>query len=364
VLPRGYQRPEIEVLLARAGNQRSESLCKPARDLFGNALLDEDPAAGRTGLAAVLDDRVDEDGHRGVQVGIGEDQLRRLAAQFERDGTVVSGGRLRDQGAGRGGAGEGDVVDAGVRGQRRAGLGAETGDDVEDALRQPGFRAEFGSPQQRQARVLCRFHDAGVAGRDGRAHRAPEDLHRVVPRHDVAGDAVGLADREHGIAVLVGNGLAVQLVRGARIELEVAGQGGGVAACLSHRLAGVQAFQQGEFFGVIRHDPGPLVEDPAARRRGGRAPGLAVGGSRRRDSTIDVGGRPPGQGSQGEAAGRIHDVDGFAAARGLRAVVDEMPVLSGFSDHGGSPRLMPCLLPVGCRARCCRAPGRFTIMIA
>ncbi len=64
----------------------------------------------------------------------------------------------------------------------------------------PDARGELGDAQQRQARVLGGLHDAGVAGRERAADRAPEDLHRIVPRDDVAGDAVRLAPRQHRVA--------------------------------------------------------------------------------------------------------------------------------------------------------------------
>jgi hypothetical protein len=50
--------------------------------------LDQQAAAGRAGLAGVLHDGVDDHRQRGVEIGIVEDDLRRLAAQFERDRAV------------------------------------------------------------------------------------------------------------------------------------------------------------------------------------------------------------------------------------------------------------------------------------
>ena len=64
----------------------------------------------------------------------------------------------------------------------------------------PTAGGELGDAQQRQARVLGRLDDAGVARRERAADRAPEDLQRIVPRNDVAGDAVRLAPRQHRVA--------------------------------------------------------------------------------------------------------------------------------------------------------------------
>ena len=57
----------------------------------------------------------------------------------------------------------------------------------------PTSAASSANAQQRQAGVLGRLDHAGVAGGERRAGAAAEDLHRIVPRDDVAGDAVRLA---------------------------------------------------------------------------------------------------------------------------------------------------------------------------
>ena len=116
---------------------------------------------------------------------------------------------------------------------------AEPGDDVERAVGQPDLGGELRDAQQRQAGVLGRLHHARVAGRERAADRAAEDLQRVVPRNDVARDAVRLAPGEHGVARGIGNRLAVQLVAGAAVELEVARARRDVGARLLQRLAAV-----------------------------------------------------------------------------------------------------------------------------
>ena len=128
---------------------------------------------------------------------------------------------------------------------------AEPGDDVERARGQARVRGELATRKQRQARVLGRLDDARVARGERAADRAAEDLHRIVPRNDVAGDAVRLAPRQHGVAVGVGNRLAVQLVAGAAVELEVAGAAPRVGARLLQRLAAVARLEQRELVGVV-----------------------------------------------------------------------------------------------------------------
>ena len=79
------------------GPTRSRAIASDdARDqLFVDRTLDQHPATGRAGLPGVLHDGIDDDGHRRVQVRVGEDDLRRLAAEFQRHRAVVSRGSLR-----------------------------------------------------------------------------------------------------------------------------------------------------------------------------------------------------------------------------------------------------------------------------
>ena len=58
----------------------------------------------------------------GVEVGVGEVDLGRLAAQLEGDPVDVGDGGLGHRDPGCGGAGEGDLVDLSVPGRRRSGL--------------------------------------------------------------------------------------------------------------------------------------------------------------------------------------------------------------------------------------------------
>ena len=62
--------------------QRRGLLDEPARELVGDRLLDQEPGAGQAdlpGVVVLLDREVDGQ----VQVGVGEDQQRRLAAELE-----------------------------------------------------------------------------------------------------------------------------------------------------------------------------------------------------------------------------------------------------------------------------------------
>ena len=116
------------------------------------------PALTRTGSAA-------------LEVGVGEDELRRLAAEFERHRRDMARGRRLDQRPDCERAGEGEVVDARMARERRAGLLAEARHDVERAGGKARLAGEVGERERGQAGVLRRLQDAGIAHRERRADR-------------------------------------------------------------------------------------------------------------------------------------------------------------------------------------------------
>ena len=66
-----------------------------------------------------------------VHVGVGEDDVGTLAAEFEGDAFEIGiGGGVHDEVADFGGAGEGDFVDVHVASDRRAGGGTVAGKKI------------------------------------------------------------------------------------------------------------------------------------------------------------------------------------------------------------------------------------------
>ncbi|GAD23998.1 hypothetical protein AVS7_03758, partial [Acidovorax sp. MR-S7] len=337
------QRAEMEVHGGGAHAQGLEGVAQALQEGFVDGALDEHARAGRAGLARVLHDGVDQHGHGGVQVGVGEDHLRALAAQLQRHRAVALGGGLLDQRAHLGAAGEADVVDAGVARQRVAHLVPVAGHDVERAGRKAHLRRELRHAQQGQARVFCGFDHAHVARGQRAAHAAAEDLHGVVPRHDMAGHAMRLAPGEHAEAVGVGDGLAVQLVAGAGVELEVARQGQGVGAGLACGLAAVALLDGGQLLGMLGDLGRQAHQQPPALDRGGLVPHILVALLRCAHGGVDVFRRAALDLVEGLAVGRIDDREG-AAGRGGHAGIGDVVELH-------NPRIVRQM-----RAPCWRAP--------
>ena len=103
-----------------------------------------------------------------VQVGVVEDDDRRLAAELEVDALQRRRGRLGDLLAGRDVARQRDHGARRVLDEARADRLAVARDDVEDARRED-VGGELGQAQRRQRRLLGRLQDDRVAGRERRA---------------------------------------------------------------------------------------------------------------------------------------------------------------------------------------------------
>jgi hypothetical protein len=89
-------------------------------------------------VALVEVDAVDDALDGLVDGGVLEHDVGRLAAELEGEARARPGQRPLDQLADLGGAGERDLVDAGVGDERRTGR-ARPGDDVDDAGREVGL---------------------------------------------------------------------------------------------------------------------------------------------------------------------------------------------------------------------------------
>jgi hypothetical protein len=243
-----------------------------ADELVVGRVLDQQAGAGRAGLAGILDRGIDHEQQRLIEFGVGEHHLGRLAAELQGHRAGVRGRGLLHETADLARAGERDVVDARVSGERGPGLLAVAGDDVQSTRRQARRHREPADLERAERGILAGLEHAGIAHGERGADAAPEDLHRVVPGDDVAADAVRLTQGQHGVAGVIGNRLAVHLVGGAAVELEVAGERQGVGPGLAQRLADVARLEGGELLGPIRDQLSEPGQDAAALERRHAAP--------------------------------------------------------------------------------------------
>ena len=164
---------------------RARSLATNFRStLFG----DQQPRARAADLALVEPDRVDDALDRAVEIGVVEDDERRLAAEFERKLLARARRRAADDAADLGRAGEGDLVDVVMPDDGRA-RRAVAGDDVDDARRQAHLDADFGEGQRRQRGEFGGLQHHRIA-RSQRGRDLPrQHQQREIPRNDLPADA-------------------------------------------------------------------------------------------------------------------------------------------------------------------------------
>ena len=105
-------------------------------ELFVDRFLHQDAAAGGADFALIDEDAEERAVDGGFEIGVGEENVGRLAAEFEGDALHSIGGLFHDDLADGGAAGEGDLVYVGMLNERSAAGFSEAGDDVDDAWRQ------------------------------------------------------------------------------------------------------------------------------------------------------------------------------------------------------------------------------------
>ncbi len=130
--------------------RRAQLVDEPVVD----AVLDDQPAAGRADLAAVQERRGQRVVDRGLEVGVGEHDVRALAAELERDPLHVDGSRGHDRLPARETSGERHEIDIEALGERLPDAVARPEHEVHDTLRDAGLVEEPDEMDRRERRGL------------------------------------------------------------------------------------------------------------------------------------------------------------------------------------------------------------------
>lgn len=320
-LDAGDQRTHLGLPVRRvADDDRPDGGGEEFEEPVVRGALHEDAGTGAAVLSGVV-----EEGHRGLgrralDVGVGEDDVGALAAEFEGHALEEARSPGHDLLADAGGAGEDDLGDARVFDQCLTGDVAGARQYLEQMLGQPCLQGEFGQPQGGQRGGLGGLEEYGVACRQRRRGAPGGDGHGEVPRGDDAddaerfeeGDVEPARDRDlaAGQALHSPGGVVEEVADVARLP---AGVAEGVARLLH--------LQPGEFLDVVIDDGGEAAQQPRA-----------VGGGRRRPPALGAGGPYDGRVDLG-GAGRGHGGDDLLGRR----VEDLMGV--GLVGHGGVPHM-------------------------
>src|ERR1700720_317014 len=262
-----HQRAEARLGVERiARDQAAGALHQALDQLVVDLLLDEQARAGGAYLTLAVKDAVVGALHRSVEIGVGEDDVRRLAAQLEGDALDGVGGAAHDVAPDLGRAGERDLGHLRVLHQGVADRRAAARDDVQDARRQAGLGPPLGGLECRQRRVGGRLvHHRVAAGQ--RRRDLPQRLdEREVPRGD-RGDqpdrlAQGVGEHERtghrqrvaGDLVGPAGEVAQRVARGRQVDV----------ARIEDRLTLFERLGQGELVDARLEGVGDLVEQPAA----------------------------------------------------------------------------------------------------
>ena len=207
------------------------SIRQSVEDFLINAAFHVNPRASHADLSGVGEYRVGGSGNRPSQVGIVEDQYRRLAAELQRKSLEVAA-RIREQLlADLGGTGERDLVYLRVAGEVLPELAAWTRQDAYHALRHPRLQQQPAQVERRQRRQFRGFENATAAGGERRRQLPGSHHQRPVPGNDLCSNA----DR------LIADQPVKALPRHRGIECG-AGQLGAPAGVVTEGFGGVRHF--------------------------------------------------------------------------------------------------------------------------
>ncbi len=279
------QRPDLGSLREAVGNlERADRLGERSDERVVDAVLDEKPVRRDTGLAGVPELAQDRAGHRIREIGVVEDDERRVAAELERDLLDLARALRHEQLAHLGRAREAELAHERVRrhlaADRRGILGV-TGDDGEDAGRHACLLGERCDRERRQRGLLGGLQHHRAADRERRSRLSRRHRRREVPGSDARGDADRLAeDDDAPVGERLRDHASVEPLRLLGKPLV---EGGGVAdlgLCLEERLALLADEERREIVAALQHQVGEATQDLRPVLRGPMLPGRkrSVGG--------------------------------------------------------------------------------------
>jgi ParB family chromosome partitioning protein len=286
-----------------------------------NAVLDVEAVRADAGLAAVAVLGDDRAFHGRIDVGIVEDDERRIAAEFERQ-ALDGRRRLSHQDAAHfRRARERQLAHDRAGRQHAANVPGVAGDNLQHACRHAGAMREFGQRECGQRRQFGRLdHDRAASGQR-RRHLARDHRGREVPRGDGGAHAHRLAQRDQPfVGGRRGQHFTVHALGFLGEPLDETGGVGDLALGFGQRLALLARHQVGQVVGVGQHQVEPAAQDIGALLAGLCRPGF-LGDFRGSNGARGLGGAQVGHPGDDLASGRVRDVE-----RGARIGADPLTV--------------------------------------
>ena len=286
--------------------------------------MHQHPAAAVAAFAGI---EIHAEHHRvdhGVPVAIGKDDLRILAAQFQRHFFEALRGDAAQQAADPGRSRERQHGDRGMLGQRLTDSRSLARDEVDHARRHARLRQDLHQDGGGAGRQFAGLDDAGAAGGQRERQLLRQYPDREIPWRDQAHHADGLAqhDAQHVLAQAV-VGVAAEGARQAGRVLPQVDAAAHFAARLGQRLARFQRFEQRHLVDARRDAIGHRQQDARALHAFQAGPAAVVkrplGGA---DRFLDVSAARFGKGADQMAMGRAAPLEARAVKRLAPGAVD------------------------------------------
>ncbi len=228
---------------------------------------DDDAGRDEACLAGVAQTAAQQHAPQRVEIDVGQNECRRLAAEFEGDRLEQFAARCGHTTTDRCGAGERHLVHSGVPNEAVPDR-AVAGDQVDHARRDAGLRRRVDDESDRQRGRRCRLDDDRAPGQKGRRELDDDEVDREVPRRDERAHADRIAMDRRVQGTVEGRDADV-------FGLQVSGEGGErsqyarrirrAAGGLRHGRPVLQSGCQAERFGSPlqrvghgEHEPRPL----------------------------------------------------------------------------------------------------------
>src|SRR4051794_22495486 len=196
-MSRTDQGTHLRLVVGRVGDDDSvHCLLELRHEVVVRRSLHEDARARAAVLTGVVEDGVWRRRGGLLQVGVGEHDVRTLAAQLQRHGLYPRCATGHDLPAHLGRAGEDNLRDVGRVDEPLPDDAALARQHLEHVRWQSCLEGELREPERRHRGQLGGLEDDGVAGCQRGRQPPPGDGHREVPRHDHADDAERLVERD------------------------------------------------------------------------------------------------------------------------------------------------------------------------
>lgn len=316
-----------------------------------NLALDEETRARAADLTLIKENPDLHAFDRALEIAVGKEDVRGLAAELERRGNETFGRGLRDVDAHFGRAREGELVKARVLEHCVARGAAGTRDDVHD----PGGNVagdDFGEMQKRERGGRGGLDHDRVARGERRSELPSAHEEREVPGNDLTHDADRFVqDETHGV-VVDAHGAAFFGAQTARKVAKVVDRERHVdERRLADGLAVVHRFDLREEVGFFLEIVGDAQKNGGALGGRGLRPAFksGAGGLHR---AVHVGGRSRGHAGEHFARGGIARFRGLAAFRSHPFTADQKTVFVA-SFHDCSSKVKPAATRKHDFSQCC-----------